>query len=38
MFHENLRKKSGNTYKFANQDFFCQFILLLRKGISPYNT
>ena len=34
-FDEKLKKKSKNTFKFSNNDIN-KFILLLRKGIYPY--
>ena len=34
-FHENLKKKSVNTYKFPNHDIN-KFVLSLRKGVHPY--
>ena len=34
-FDENLKKKFTNTYKFSNHSIN-KFILLMRKGVSPY--
>ena len=34
-FGENLKERSFNTYKFSNYDNN-KFILLLRKGVYPY--
>ena len=34
-FDEKLKKRFVNTYKFSNHDIN-KFILLLRKGIYPY--
>ena len=35
MFHENLKKQFGNTYKFSNHDIK-KFIYLLQEGVYPY--
>ena len=35
MFDENLKMQSVNAYTFSNHDIK-NFILLLRKGVSPY--
>ena len=35
-FNKDLIKRSGNTYEFRNGDID-KFILLLRKGIYPYD-
>ena len=35
MFHEKLKEKFFNIYKFSNHDNN-KFILLLQKGVYPY--